>query len=166
MHDHPVACSSTGTTLARWAKNCLATIGALSIIVHGGSYLIHHLASDEVGVEIPSPDGKYKAVLFKEYGGAAGAGYCYDAISVVAAGGKVDSNDESQRVYLAGCHSLVDPLTNNHTNGPEIKWLANNRLQIRFSANQGARGVSQLILKGFAASGQIYMAYVVSESSL
>jgi hypothetical protein len=153
-----------------WLVGLLAAVGALSIIVHGGGYLLRKFAPDRTGGsihgEIPSPDGQFKAVLFTTNGGGGISPYCYDSISVVPNGVNAVESSESERVYLAGCHTFVDPVTNNHTNGPNVKWLANNRLQVRFSANQGARGVEQLILKGFAADGRVFMAYVVSESGL
>jgi hypothetical protein len=144
-------------TLSRLMKISLLIISLLSIFVLGRSHFPHGLGADQIK-EFPSPDAKYKAVLLTNFGGGMGGGYCYDEIYVISSDSKMVT--ESQKVYQAGCHSLS---TNN---GPEVNWLANNRLQIHFSANQGARGIDQLILKGFAASGQIYMTYVVSENSL
>jgi hypothetical protein len=46
---------------------------------------------------------------------------------------------------------------------PWIRWLSNDRLQITFSATQGARGIKELKLKGFANKGQIWMVYKVRD---
>ena len=153
-----------------WPVSLFAIVGALGILVHGGSYLLHHLRvgefAEQVGKEFPSPDGNFKAVLFNANGGGAISPYCYDAISVVQAGTQANGNSKSERVYLAGCHAFVDKLTNNRTNGPKIRWLANDRLEITFSANQAAMGVSELTLKGWAAGGKVRMVYVVTEWNL
>jgi hypothetical protein len=119
-----------------WTVSLFAIVGALGILVHGGSYLLHHLRvgefAEQVGKEFPSPDGNFKAVLFNANGGGAISPYCYDAISVVQAGTQANGNSKSERVYLAGCHAFVDKLTNNRTNGPKIRWLANDRLEITY----------------------------------
>ena len=140
----------------------MIAIGVLAIVAHGGMYALKHIVraneKGEARATFESPDKRFKAVLYSANGGGGISPFCYDSVYVVTS--SAEASNDSQRVYLAGCHSFAD-----HTNGPEVRWLSNNRLQIRFAANQGARGVDHLELKGFAEGGKVVMAYVVNERS-
>jgi hypothetical protein len=154
-------------SVGRWIKGLLCVVGGAAILVHGGLWIIRSTAtSEKLGTEIaqfPSPNGHFKAVLFTAIGGGAISPFCIDSIFVAAKDTRVKFNDDALRVYLAGCHSFRDRSTNNRTNGPELKWLANDHLQIRFSANEGLDRVRELAIRGFALGGDIRISYVVTE---
>jgi hypothetical protein len=143
----------------RWIKNFLALVGLLALIVGSARFLLIYLGDKPFYVtEIRSPDGRYKAVLLNDNGGGAIAPYCIDTVVVIPVHMKVDSRDDAQVVYVGGCGTFHDPRTNNGRNGPDIKWLETNRLEIH-SPKESVGGVASMRLKGYADKGNVLITY-------
>lgn len=151
--------------LARWTTRttigALAVFGAAGIAFHGllgfERSSFPSTMPDDAGVvgSLPSPDHEYKAVVFNQNGGGAISPYCFDYISIVPAGtADKDAWAEQFSVFAASCGSLAFAMW-----GEDLKWKSSDELQIRFDPTTGARGISAMTIKGYAAGGKIRLSY-------
>ncbi|MES2164689.1 MAG: hypothetical protein V4476_26350 [Pseudomonadota bacterium] len=160
--------SREGGTVRRavpwWLKNMLALVGLLALLAGAARFLLNYFGDRPFQTqELRSPDGRYKAVLLNENGGGGISPYCVDTVAVVSANVKVDTRDDAQVVYVGGCGSFRDPGTNNLRNGPDVKWLAANRLEIRFP-QESVGGVAAMRLKQYAVQGNVTITYRIDSS--
>jgi hypothetical protein len=143
----------------RWSRNFLALVGLLTLLIGAASLLLKRFGDEPYQVkEFRSPDGRYKAVLLNDNGGGGISPYCIDTVVVIPTPAKVDSRDESQVMYVGGCGTFRDPVTNNHRNGPDVRWLAINRLEIHFP-EESVGGVAAVRLKRYAVEGKVIVTY-------
>lgn len=144
--------NTSSVEMRRTAKNALAIVGALSLIIQGGAQLLRATGGPEVVTEISSPKGGYKAV-HAVYLGSAIAPHCIDVLSVYRIDDGVGGTDESSRVYFGSCHS----------DAPAIRWLSENALQVRFSMAGALENIAELRLKPHAVDGQVKVSFVVAQ---
>ncbi|RFP08240.1 MULTISPECIES: hypothetical protein [unclassified Duganella] len=150
--------------VGRWFKNFLALVGLLALLAGAARFLLGYFGDQPFQTkEMRSPDGRYKAVLLNESGGGGPSSYCIDTVVVIPADVKVDAREDAQVVYVGGCGSLRDPATNNLRNGPDVKWLASNRLEIRFP-QESVGGVAAMRLKQYAVQGTVTITYRIDSS--
>ncbi|GJJ02318.1 hypothetical protein RugamoR64_28560 [Duganella rhizosphaerae] len=150
--------------VGRWLKNILALVGLLALLAGAARFLLGYFGDQPFQTkEMRSPDGRYKAVLLNENGGGGISPYCIDTVVVIPADVKVDARDDAQVVYVGGCGSFRDPATNNLRNGPDVKWLASNRLEIRFP-QESVGGVAAMRLKQYAVKGSVTITYRIDSS--
>lgn len=143
----------------RRGKNFLALVGLLALLAGGARFLLGYFGDQPYQTkEMRSPDGRYRAVLLNENGGGGISPYCIDTVVVIPADVKVDARDDAQLVYVGGCGSFRDPVTNNLRNGPDVKWLAAKRLEIRFPQDS-VGGVAEMRLKQYAVKGNVTITY-------
>ena len=104
-----------------------------------------------VSRESPSPDGRFKAVLYTNMGGGA-AGWCEQAVRVLPANITFDTQaprrtDVPKRVFSVSCSSKVD-----------LEWPTNDHLAITYTVDsigvsvwQQARSEDSPVTVSFAA---------------
>jgi hypothetical protein len=150
--------------VGRWFKNFLALVGGLALLAGAARFL--PTRGDEAPFpmqEIRSSDGRYKAILLSENGGGAIAPYCIHTVVVLPVAAKIDAHDDAQVVYVGGCGTFSDPVTNQSRNGPDLKWLGSHRLEIHFP-QESVGGVAAMRLKRDAVMGNVTVTYRIDNN--
>jgi hypothetical protein len=140
----------------------LATVGACSLLGFGGYVVVSRLRpvlDPPLGHSLPSPDGKYKAMLLIEAGGGAGSGYCDTQVLIIP-----ESYDERiaalkrnrYEVYSGGCDELPG-----HDGSPKLEWVSDNNLKITLSINSSAQEPEDVRLRKLDDSQQVRVTFVV-----
>ncbi|MFD2367518.1 hypothetical protein [Pseudoduganella sp. GCM10020061] len=143
------------TTAARFKTGiatALAISGAVALAGHAFAYLLRTSTAPEVLTEVASPDGAYKAVHSVYLGGAI-ASHCIDVVSVYRATDRVDGGDESSRVYTGSCH----------TNGPALRWISKDWLEVGFSMTGALENVAEVRLSKHAVEGKVSVTFAVDD---
>jgi hypothetical protein len=147
----------------------LAAVGAVSIIAFCGHVVVPRLASSRgpsASHSFPSPDGKYKAVLFMDAGGGMGTGYCFTKVLIIpksydeqkaALERNRDSPAEGRyEVYSGPCDFFDD-----HSESPKLNWVADNSLEISLSINSTGLFAHDFHLRKSDDSKQVNVKYVI-----
>jgi len=94
-----------------------------------------------VSASIESPDGVYKAVIFYQNGGGAGASYCFDSVTVVPTDLPDAQAWNTREVFSASC---TDDLLH------RVVWTSTRQLQITFDPSLAVQGIDAVTLRGHA----------------
>lgn len=143
----------------RWMI-CLVASGGVVAILQGCE------AGDSfTGKPLYSPDKRYKAILFSEYGGGAMSPYCFDYVSVVPASLGIEKSSEKKfHVYEGGCHSF-GTFGKKHNglpvmeNAPLLNWVSASELEVVFDKNKASRGINKPVYLHQSSDGQVRIAY-------
>jgi len=131
-------------------SRCCLVIGMIWVGWHGLVLLAtgarDYIQHDKPSATFPSPDQKYKAVVFCSMGGGPGASYCSTSVYVV----KMETPDSKIRgdqdlAYAAECGGLAEGHWSEN-----IRWISQTELEISFDPTMGASG-GELKIKGYAA---------------
>ena len=78
---------------------------------------------------VPSPDGRYKAVIFRLSQNGSGP-FCYESVSIYLAAYPNDfaESEQGYQVYWSPCATPANP-----ADTPAVKWLANNEARITYT---------------------------------
>jgi hypothetical protein len=147
----------------------LAAVGAVSIIALCGYVVVPRLSSapgPSASHSFPSPDGKYKAVLFMDAGGGMGTGYCstkvliipksYDEQKAALERNRYRPDEGRYEVYSGPCDDFDD-----HSISPKLNWATDNSLEIDLSINSTALFAHVFHLRKLDDSKQVNVKYVV-----
>jgi hypothetical protein len=107
-------------------------------------------------VAVPSPDGRYKAVVMSlSHGGS--APFCYDTISIYLAAYPNDfvESEQGYQVYWSTCATPANP-----ADTPAVKWLANNEAQITYTQGPTPADPRKLRKRVVDASQFVKITYV------
>jgi hypothetical protein len=156
---HRLALSIMSKSMARIKQiiyMLLAMVGAGYLALTLARTVLHPIGESQgVAQTLFSPDGKYKAVTFKEFGGGSISPYCFDYVSVVPAGiPDQAANYDKYRIYAGSCHSLGF-CGNVEQEAPILHWMSASVLEIVFDPTKSANGISELTFRGSARSGNI-----------
>lgn len=158
-----LAISTQGSTAARvrrwiqlFAVRGLIVVGALWVGGHSLMWLVEATRtfwqSGKPAMEIPSPDGRYKAVVFVSMGGGPGTSYCGTSVYVVSSRVSAAAiGGDRDRVYSGSCGGLRE----GHWK-QSIRWKSARELDIVFdptSATSGSTG--EATIRGYAGGVRI-----------
>jgi hypothetical protein len=144
----------------------LAILGFVGIGVHALLWSLSSAAIQSAAIQSampsdasvvlvsPSPDKKFKAVVFNQNGGGAISPYCFDYVSVVGEHAAESAAwGEELSVFVASCEAFGDW-------GKDIKWSSPSELQIRFDLEKGLSGINAMTLRDHAIGSSVSVRYL------
>jgi hypothetical protein len=146
----------------RWAKSAiiriLAVIGALWVGFHGLAWVARatrpYWSSDRPAAIFPSPDGRFKAVVFLSMGGGPATSYCGESVYVVPASyAAAETGGTRDLVYSAACGGMSEGHWEKN-----VIWRSPRLLEIGFNPTAGAAG-GTVEIRGAPDRGQVQIKF-------
>lgn len=140
---------------------CLTIVGAIWVGLHGFIWIAKatkvYWGRNSPAASYPSPDQRYKAVVFLSVGGGPASSYCGTSVYAVTMETADADIEESQNpVYAASCGGMAEGHWSKN-----IRWKSGSELEIAFDPTAAASGSwADARIKGYAAEGRIHVSYV------
>ena len=110
---------------------------------------------------VPSPDGRFKAVLGWRDGGGAIAPFCYNRVFVLARDAPEGELTDQRNIVFEGSCAAFTRSGGPAGNAPEISWLGPGVLKVSFSTRNAVLSPEVFRLRRLAASGQVAIEFQV-----
>ncbi|PZU80193.1 MAG: hypothetical protein DI528_22705 [Shinella sp.] len=129
----------------------LAIVGFFNVVIWANQRF--NREEPEYVSALPSPDGKYKAVLATWAGGGGISPYCHERLTVVSA-------KASQEEMISGDNMVFE--SECMTGGsPSITWEGNEALQVGLAVSEGQIEPSTIKLRRKDTSGRIAIGFEI-----
>jgi hypothetical protein len=138
----------------RLLVRCLAASGAIWLSLHGVVWILSNTkgywAPEHAAASFPSPDGRFKAVVFLSIGGGPAASYCGTSVYVVpVTRAEADSQEGANLVYSGNCGGMSEGHWDKN-----LIWRGPDLLEIGFNPTMGAIE-GGLTIRSHAAGGEV-----------